>query len=688
MQLWHLGLVVSSFVTAIGAQSTFTPARPPALPLAVKSPYLSTWLHAGSTGGNGGYLPGQWPVFWENQVTGWCGLIRVDGNAYTWMGLPGSTTVTQTAVEYTSTKTIFTMDVGGKVEMNITFMSPIRPDDFKRQSLIFSYLNVEVSSMDGNDHNVQVYADISAEWVSGDPGTTAQWDYGTADGVAYHKVYRQTQLAFSEINQQAEWGYWYWATDAAKGMTHQSGQDTVVRGQFSSNGALTNGVDTNYRAINKAWPVFGFSSDLGTVNSKPVSTLFSLGLTQDEAIQYEGSAGYGPVPSLWKSYFDTDVDAVTFFHKDFTEASALSTSFDNKVATDSIAVAGQDYLTLTSLSARQAFGATQLCGTESKPYLFLKEISSDGNMNTVDVIFPAYPIFLYSNPDLLKLVLDPLYENQEGGHYPQSYAMHDLGSNYPNVTGHNDGNDEAMPLEECGNMIIMTLAYAQKAGDTEYLSTHYALLKKWVSYLIDEALYPATQISTDDFAGSLANQTNLALKGMIGIQAMSVIANETGHTADAANYSQIAHDYINKWQTLAINKNVTPAHTTLSYGNESSHGLLYNLYADAQLGLGLVPQSVYQMQSDFYPTVANKYGVPLDTRHTYTKGDWECFVAAIASADTRDMFIKDLATWINETPINRPLTDLYDTESGGYPPATFVARPVVGGSFAPLLVTS
>lgn len=70
----------------------------------------------------------------------------------------------------------------------------------------------------------------------------------------------------------------------------------------------------------------------------------------------------------------------------------------------------------------------------------------------------------------------------------------------------------------------------------------------------------------------ISNQTNLALKGMIGIQAMSVIANETGNTADAANYSKIAHDYINKWQSLAINKNVTPAHTTLAYGDASSHG--------------------------------------------------------------------------------------------------------------------
>lgn len=65
MQLWHLGVVISTLVASIGADSTFSPARPPALPLAVKSPYLSTWLNAGSDGGNGGYLAGQWPVFWE-----------------------------------------------------------------------------------------------------------------------------------------------------------------------------------------------------------------------------------------------------------------------------------------------------------------------------------------------------------------------------------------------------------------------------------------------------------------------------------------------------------------------------------------------------------------------------------------------------------------------------------------------
>ena len=137
--------------------------------------------------------------------------------------------------------------------------------------------------------------------------------------------------------------------------------------------------------------------------------------------------------------------------------------------------------------------------------------------------------------------------------------------------------------------------------------------------------------------------------------------------------------------------------------------------------MNLVPDSVYDMQSAFYPTVQNKFGVPLDTRHDETKsmhpfylystcyilvvvsclvlsffvlypanreclGDWQTWAAAIASESTRDMFFKNIVLWINETPTSRPMTDLYDTVTGGYPGIYFIARPVVGGAFAPLLL--
>jgi hypothetical protein len=255
--------------------------------------------------------------------------------------------------------------------------------------------------------------------------------------------------------------------------------------------------------------------------------------------------------------------------------------------------------------------------------------------------------------------------------------MHDLGARYPNGTGHPDGNDEPQPLEECGNMLIMTLAYAQRANDKAYLSQHYKILDQWTQYLIDEALIPANQISTDDFAGPLANQTNLALKGIIGIEAMAVIANLTGNTAAGENYTNIAHSYINQWQVLGIASDASPPHTTLGYGLNDTHGMLYNLYGDKELALNLVPQSVYDMQSTFYPTVAETYGVPLDTRHEWTKSDWQMFTAAIASDSTKDLFVKKLAAFIGETTTSKPETDLYDAQTGGLVlsfPLTFMSN--------------
>jgi hypothetical protein len=68
----------------------------------------------------------------------------------------------QVAFEYTSTKSIFTIEVDGKVSMNITFLSPVHPTDLERQSLTFSYMEVEIQTLDGKDHDVQLYTDISA----------------------------------------------------------------------------------------------------------------------------------------------------------------------------------------------------------------------------------------------------------------------------------------------------------------------------------------------------------------------------------------------------------------------------------------------------------------------------------------------------------------------------------------------
>lgn len=130
-------------------------------------------------------------------------------------GIPDPTLkkVTQTAFEYTSTRSTFTMDVDSKVFMNITFLSPVDPKDRERQSMPVSYMSINVQSADGGSHDVSLYTDISAEWTSGDRNQFAEWEYGVAQGkgtsqtgnIAYHKVWRQLQQEFSEDSDQAAW---------------------------------------------------------------------------------------------------------------------------------------------------------------------------------------------------------------------------------------------------------------------------------------------------------------------------------------------------------------------------------------------------------------------------------------------------------------------------------------------------
>ena len=164
-------------------------------------------------------------------MTGWQGFIKVDGKNYNWMGAhPGATLVEQTGFEYTSTRSIFTVNAGGLVEMVIEFLSPVSPDDLRRQSITSSYLQVSVRSLDGRGHRVQLYADVSGgmcapvyyfcdlivirctEWASGDRGAVIEWEYSLGQGLQYHKFWRREQDIFNETADQASWGNWHWAT--------------------------------------------------------------------------------------------------------------------------------------------------------------------------------------------------------------------------------------------------------------------------------------------------------------------------------------------------------------------------------------------------------------------------------------------------------------------------------------------
>jgi hypothetical protein len=62
-----------------------------------------------------------------------------------------------------------------------------------------------------------------------------------------------------------------------------------------------------------------------------------------------------------------------------------------------------------------------------------------------------------------------------------------------------------------------------------------------------------------------------------------------------------------------------------------------------------VDEKVYKIQSDWYHNVRQRYGLPLDSRHLYTKSDWEFFAVAVASKQVREEIVDSIALWVNET---------------------------------------
>lgn len=580
-----------------------------------------------------------------------------------------------------------------------------------RQSLPAAYFTIYVEG----PSRVNVYTDINGKWLSGNDDSIIKWDFGrpaesdSSLGIKSWKVSRQVEQLFTETNDRAEWGTVYF--NGPPNAAHQSGPSDLLRQSFANTNDLSNTTDEEYRRIQDREPAFAFSAALDSGYSKPSeknSVTFSIGLVQDPVAQFAAARGLTEMRPYWKSHFQQDTDMIYFHYHDFSKASLIASNYSAQLELDARALGPASYPDLVALSARQVLGATTFSGTPQDPILFLKEISSNGNFQTVDVIYPAFPFFLYTNPRWLTYLLEPLLEYQLSGQYPRDYSIHDIGTHFPNGTGHSDGNDEYMPLEECGNMLIMALAIVHAISDEPGLASPvrtgsegilhdpllagmgfdishhsgpksarkwaekaYRLWKLWADYLIRETLIPENQLSTDDFAGLLPNQTNLALKGIIGIRAMSDIADFVGNDNDARYYKNISQNYIGKWQEYGLSRDGT--HTKLAYEWFGSWSTLYNLYADTVLCFHVsagelsslddnaqkpfvptasnhfIPDKIYSISSKWYPNVIQKYGLPLDSRHLYTKSDWQLFASSVASRSTREQIIEAVGLWINET---------------------------------------
>ncbi|EME88080.1 uncharacterized protein MYCFIDRAFT_128594 [Pseudocercospora fijiensis CIRAD86] len=683
-----------------GLNITYSPARPPSIPLAVRSPYASIW----SSTAEGNSINSKPVTFWNGEEVGWEGVIVVDGISYEYLGagfrdLPAHLRRLVSDVVYDSSSSVCTL-TAGPVEVKASFLSPVLPNDLCRTSVPLSYLNTSWTSLDGHSHNVKLYADVSSTMLTRDkddvtvnffdhrnqssihshirPSTLLSWQFSTLK-----------PLKYGESSEFARWGSLVHATSAgnASELKYQSGGVLELRTSYLSNHSLSNTQGSTLRKDIPNDAAFAFSHNFGSKRSG--SALYTIGSIQDPIISYVSSAGLADLHPWWTKCYNGSYEMIPAHYDEYHEALKNSSEWDSTLRADI-----DNYYAILALSARQVMGGYVLTDrmhlpneTEesSEPMLFQKEISSNGNVNTVDVIFPAMPFFLYANPMLLKWVMDPLFLYQESNYYPNAHSIHDIGSHFPNATGHLDGADESMTVEECGNMIIMAYAVFKFMNDSskgfEYLDQHFTSLERWAGFLEQNALIPQSQLSTDDFAGHLANQTDLAIKGIIALKAMANIC-EVIEEVNCHEWNETAGRYYLQWEEMAIDP--TGRHTQLSYQHRGSWGTLYNTYPDKLLGLGVVPQWIHDLQSAWYPYVSQTFGLPLDSRSMQAKSDWELWAAATCQPSTRRLIVNSLVYWLNNTEFHVPFSDRFQTTGYGGRPgdADFMARPVVGGHFS------
>ena len=87
------------------------------------------------------------------------------------------------------------------------------------------------------------------------------------------------------------------------------------------------------------------------------------------------------------------------------------------------------YAAVGALAFRQALAAIKPVwhGGRGEGWTFLKEISTDGMLNTMDVVFPTSPLLLHTNPELLRQLLLPVlaYANNETAiNFTDPYSPH------------------------------------------------------------------------------------------------------------------------------------------------------------------------------------------------------------------------------------------------------------------------
>ena len=402
----------------------------------------------------------------------------------------------------------------------------------------------------------------------------------------------------------------------------------------------------------------------------------------------------------------TLIDALRKTQAEFVSILKRCDEFDKKLIARAQEIGGEDYVKLVCASWRHVFAAHALIATPDGEMAFIsKENNSNGCAGTVDVSYPSTPLFLAFCPELVSAMCRPVVRFARTEVWKNyDFAPHDVGR-YPIVTGQVYGNDgtmdigrkpgyqppfylmpskperyrfnRQMPVEESANMLIMLYSAIHYGADTKLAEQSLDLCGKWVQYLVEYGEDPGEQLCTDDFAGHLAHNVNLAAKAIVGINCYGLLLNKLGK--DGSCYIDKAKTMIASWYERASNEEGT----YLTF-DKKGWSMKYNLAWDRALGLGLLDDAFYEKETRSYLKRLNEYGLPLDNRATYTKSDWELWTAALASdREVRIQLIKPVVKYLENTPSRVAFSDWYDTVTSKY--EQFKARSVQGGLFMPFL---
>ena len=624
--------------------------RLPAIPLITSDPYLSIWMPADN-------LTDADTIHWSGPVKPITGCLTVDGASARYLGYGTREATKPISLEVTPSRTLAASEFNG-VRLDLCFAAPALPDDPDLLSMPVTLVTFRLTSIDGKPHQVALDFNLSDSLCyDGERYPKMFSDAWNMDGlnVALCGQVIQKPLCHSGDHITIDWGYLYLCStcDVRPGEKLSLQWTGVVDGT------------RELRAL----------------------------------IAYDDIASINYFGDLCKAWYRRNgaqiTDAIRTCWTRFDNIMDRLMALDESLLADAARVS-PEYPALVSAAWRHTFAAHKLIATPAGEMALLsKENDSNGCIGTVDVSYPSIPLFLKYCPELVNALCRPILEFASMPVWTDDFAPHDVGR-YPNATGQVyaalnrvHGGETfppfylypagakvydpryQMPVEESGNMLIMLCA-AQAYGADKALAAQYrGLLDQWVQYLVRYGEDPEEQLCTDDFAGHLAHNVNLAAKAIVGVACYGRLIGEK-------HWEQTAKEMAGR----LLDRIGCEGNTPLTLDGQG-WSMKYNLMWDRLLGLELMPDAFYENETKSYLPRINAYGLPLDSRSDYTKSDWICWTATMSDPQTRAALIAPIAHMLRETTSRVPFSDWYYTSTGRY--AHFIARSVQGGVFAPLL---